>query len=198
MTELYRQGVGIMLVNKNNQVFVGQRKDTKKYTPILKEFQELGRKQGVSARSVFSIHDEVRVPAVDDAQLLKGEEYEAWQMPQGGIDEGEEPITAAFRELKEEIGTNHAELIAKASEWISYDLPPEIAESIWQGKYKGQRHMWFLFRFLGDDSEINIKTPEPEFISWKWCSHTELVANIVDFKKELYIQVLKQFESYLK
>lgn len=118
---------------------------------------------------------------------------EAWQMPQGGIDEGEEPQAAAFRELKEETGTDKAEIIAESSEWYSYDLPQELISKIWGGKYRGQRQKWFAMRFTGSDSDINIATSHPEFSEWKWVSIHELPDLIVPFKRKLYSKLLEEF-----
>lgn len=150
----YRPCVGIMLVNMDGQVFVGQRIDNK---------------------------------------------AEAWQMPQGGIDEGEDAKTAAFRELGEETGIvrDHVEIIAKAREEHYYDLPPELVGQMWGGKYRGQRQHWFLARFLGQDSDINIETPHPEFREWKWVVPEMLPDLIVPFKRRLYRDVLQEFRSLI-
>ena len=123
---------------------------------------------------------------------------EAWQMPQGGIDEGEAPRKALLRELREEIGTDKAEIIAESHDWLHYDLPEELIPIVWGGKYRGQRQKWFLLRFTGEDSDINIATPEPEFLEWKWADPSTLPALIVPFKRELYQQVLAEFTAYLK
>ena len=144
----YRPCVGIMLLNMNNQVFVGQRLD----------------------RSV-----------------------EAWQMPQGGIDEGEEPSRAGFREMMEEIGTNRAELIEERREWLNYDIPQDLADQLWKGRFRGQAQKWLAFRFTGTDNDININTDEPEFRSWKWADAAELPELAVPFKRDVYQRVLAEF-----
>jgi putative (di)nucleoside polyphosphate hydrolase len=122
----------------------------------------------------------------------------AWQMPQGGIDPGEDPKVAAFRELKEEIGTNQASVIAVASRQYKYDIPQTLNKRLWQGRYKGQTQLWFLMRFEGKDEDINLDTDHPEFSAWRWAPMDELLDLIVHFKREVYVQVLKEFEHYLK
>jgi putative (di)nucleoside polyphosphate hydrolase len=144
----YRPGVGLMLLNRENQVFVAQRIDT---------------------------------PSP------------AWQMPQGGIDEGETPRDAALRELEEEIGTRKAEIIAESRRWFDYDLPRDLVRKVWRGRYRGQTQKWFALRFLGEDSDIDIVTEEPEFSAWKWAAHEELPGFIVPFKLQLYRAVLAEF-----
>jgi len=150
----YRPCAGIMLLNREGKVFVGQRIDTT---------------------------------------------VEAWQMPQGGIDDGEDAETAAIRELGEEIGVTpeHVALIAAAPGEFLYDLPPELIGKVWKGKWRGQRQRWFLFRFLGEDTDVNIATPHPEFMTWRWVDPAELPSVIVPFKKELYEQVLAAFAEHL-
>ncbi len=148
----YRKCVGLLLLDKQNRVFVGQRIDQR---------------------------------------------AEAWQMPQGGIDPGEDPRTAAFRELEEEIGTANAEIIAESKQWIPYDLPEEIADEVWKGRYRGQTQKWFALRFLGHDDEIDIATAHPEFDQWKWCDFAELEAHIVPFKRETYRQVMAEFRHII-
>jgi putative (di)nucleoside polyphosphate hydrolase len=118
---------------------------------------------------------------------------EAWQMPQGGIDEGEEPHRAALRELEEEIGTGNAEIIAETKGWLHYDLPAEIVGRMWGGRYRGQRQKWFAMRFLGRDEEINLATGHPEFSDWRWVSPDELPALIVPFKRPLYVALVEEF-----
>lgn len=118
---------------------------------------------------------------------------EAWQMPQGGIDDGENPRNAALRELEEEIGTNKAEIIAESKGWLSYDLPDELVPNVWGGKYRGQSQKWFALTFTGKDSDININTKHPEFSEWKWVEHTELPNLIVPFKKRLYQAIVREF-----
>jgi len=140
---LYRQGVGIILLNSKKKVFVAKR--------------------------------------IDNA-------VEAWQMPQGGIDDGENELQAMERELEEEIGITPAltKLIYTFPEWLTYDLPQDLQKKLWQGKYLGQRQKWFVLEFLGNDSDINICTTIPEFCEWKWEDAKNLPELIVDFKKELY------------
>ena len=150
----YRPNVGIMLVNAQNKVFVGQRLD--------------------------------RVT-------------NAWQMPQGGIDDGEDPDNAVFRELAEETGVTQdlVRIEAITKEWIHYDLPKDLIEKLWSGKYKGQRQRYYLLRFLGRDNQINIDSKEPEFSAWKWIDHDDLLDNIVAFKRDVYRQVVAEFREYL-
>ena len=150
----YRPCAGVMLVNRDGRVFVGQRLDSA---------------------------------------------LEAWQMPQGGIDPGEDARTAAFRELGEETGIapEQVELVAEAPDELFYDLPPELVGKVWKGKWRGQRQRWFLFRFLGDDRDIDIRTLHPEFRSWRWADPEDLPAMIVPFKKALYEDVLTAFQPHL-
>jgi putative (di)nucleoside polyphosphate hydrolase len=150
----YRPAAGIMLLNQNGQVFVGQRMDST---------------------------------------------LEAWQMPQGGIDEGEDALTAALRELGEETGiaADKVELIACAKKELLYDLPDDLVGKLWGGRYRGQRQIWFLFRFLGDETDIDIATEHQEFRSWRWADPGDLPAMIVPFKKALYEQVLAAFSAHL-
>ena len=124
---------------------------------------------------------------------------EAWQMPQGGIDPGEDAHAAAVRELGEETGVmpDHVELIAEAPTELFYDLPDELIGKVWKGKWRGQRQRWFLFRFTGRDSDINIRTPHPEFRAWRWADPSELPATVVPFKRKLYNDVLAAFASHL-
>ncbi|NDA09018.1 MAG: RNA pyrophosphohydrolase [Alphaproteobacteria bacterium] len=122
---------------------------------------------------------------------------EAWQMPQGGIDEGEDPVHAGFREMMEEIGTNSAELIEEHSEWLNYDIPKDLADQLWQGRFRGQAQKWLAFRFNGTDDEINIDTDEPEFRSWKWADTAELPELAVPFKRDVYQNILAEFQHLL-
>ncbi len=150
----YRPCAGVMLLNRDGRVFVGQRLDST---------------------------------------------LEAWQMPQGGIDEGEEPVDAAVRELREETGVlpDKVRLIAEAPGEFLYDLPDDMIGRIWKGKWRGQRQRWFLFAFDGEDADIDIATPEPEFRAWRWAEPTDLPTMIVPFKKTLYQQVLAAFADHL-
>ena len=151
----YRPCSGVMLINREGKVFVGQRIDTT---------------------------------------------VEAWQMPQGGIDDGEDAETAAIRELGEEIGVtpDKVALIAIAPGEFYYDLPPELVGQVWKGKWRGQRQRWFLFRFLGDDCDINIATAHPEFSTWRWIDPADLPRLIVPFKRALYEDVLAAFAAHLE
>ena len=124
---------------------------------------------------------------------------EAWQMPQGGIDPGEDAQTAAIRELGEEIGIGpeHIELVARAPGEFLYDLPDDLVGKVWKGRYRGQRQTWFLYRFVGEDTDINLATAHPEFMTWRWIDPAELPDVIVPFKRQLYRDVLAAFASYL-
>jgi putative (di)nucleoside polyphosphate hydrolase len=144
----YRPGVGIMLLNRNNRVFVGRRR----------------RPKGG-----------------------------AWQMPQGGIDPGETPRAAAFRELKEETGVINAEILAESRIWLSYDLPEKLLGKAWNGRWRGQRQKWFAMRFKGQDAEIKID--RHEFDDWKWVRMAEIPDLIVPFKQKVYISVLSEFRD---
>ncbi len=120
---------------------------------------------------------------------------EAWQMPQGGIDEGEDPKAAALRELEEEIGTRNVAVLREHKDWLAYELPPELIGVAWEGRYRGQRLKWFALRFLGGDSEIELKTHHPEFSEWKWVDADELLRLIVPFKRETYAKVVTAFSD---
>ncbi|NDB81835.1 MAG: RNA pyrophosphohydrolase [Alphaproteobacteria bacterium] len=149
----YRPCVGMMILNRENKVFVAQRTDTK---------------------------------------------VQSWQMPQGGIDVGETPSKAAFREMKEEIGTNNAIILLESHNWYSYDIPGFMISRLWNGKYRGQKQKWFLMRFMGEDCEINIKTSVPEFSRWQWVEIEDLVDIIVPFKRKLYSAIVSEFRPFLK
>jgi putative (di)nucleoside polyphosphate hydrolase len=148
----YRRGVGIMLLNRETQVFIAKR--------------------------------------IDMAS-------DAWQMPQGGIDKGEQPAEAALRELKEEIGTDHAEIVAESQDWFRYDLPKALRAKLWGGKYRGQMQKWFVMRFTGSDRDIDIATEHPEFCEWKWTAPATLPDLIVPFKRPLYRDLLVEFGNLL-
>ena len=150
----YRPAAGIMLINPEGQVWVGQRLDTT---------------------------------------------LEAWQMPQGGLDKGEDARTGALRELEEEtgIGADQVEIIAAASRTLDYDLPEDMVGRMWGGKYRGQRQSWFLMRFIGRDADIDINTKHPEFRTWKWADPAQLPDLIVPFKRQLYTEVLAEFAPLL-
>lgn len=149
----YRPGVGVMLLNQENMVFVGKRIDTR---------------------------------------------GEAWQMPQGGIDEDETPQDAVLREMLEEVGTRNAEVICESSNWFYYDLPDYLVPRLWHGKYRGQKQKWFAMRFLGKDTEININTEAPEFMAWRWVPMDDLPQLIVPFKRKLYNAILEEFRPHIK
>lgn len=151
----YRKNVGVMLINADCDVWVGQRVDRHGQVP-------------------------------------------AWQMPQGGIDKHEKARTAALRELEEETGVTSdlVHIITKTDGYLTYELPRDLIPKLWNGKYRGQKQKWFLMRFDGQDSQINIETKHPEFSNWKWLRSSELVANIVPFKRDVYARVLSEFEPY--
>lgn len=118
----------------------------------------------------------------------------AWQMPQGGIDEGEDPRETVVRELAEEIGTAHAEIIGEIESWLTYDLPKKTRKSVWKGRYRGQKQKWFALRFLGQDSDIDLNAHKhPEFSAWKWVDFQSIPDLIVPFKKELYQEIVDGF-----
>ncbi len=150
----YRPCAGVMLVNRDGKVFVGQRMDST---------------------------------------------LEAWQMPQGGIDPGEDAYTAAIRELGEETGIarDKVTLVAEAPDELFYDLPEDMIGKIWKGKWRGQRQRWFLFRFLGEDRDVDIATAHQEFRAWRWSDPADLPHMIVPFKRALYEAVLAAFRPHL-
>ena len=144
-----RNGVGAIVLNKNNQVFVGKR--------------------------------------IDNPGKF-------WQMPQGGVDDGEEYLEAMKRELFEETGIKNFELVNEIEGMTEYELPDYLLGKIWKGKYRGQKQKWFVVRFLGNDNEINLNTSKPEFIEWKWANLDDLPGMIVDFKKKLYEKLLPKIK----
>ena len=144
-----RLGVGAVVLNKKNQVFVGKRKDN----PIDK-----------------------------------------WQMPQGGVNTGENLIDAMKRELHEETNIQNIKILNEIDGWFEYELPKNLLGKIWKGRYRGQKQKWFVIRFLGDDKEINLNTSKPEFNEWKWANLDDLPGMIVDFKKKLYEKLLPKIK----
>jgi putative (di)nucleoside polyphosphate hydrolase len=147
-----RKGVGIIVLNKNNEVFVGKRKDN----PVDK-----------------------------------------WQMPQGGIDNNETPINAMKRELAEETSIKRIEILKEIENWLEYELPNNLLGKIWKGKYRGQRQKWFIVKFIGNESEINLKTKNPEFIEWKWIDYNLLPDVIVDFKRKIYLKLKIELKKFI-
>ena len=145
-----RIGVGIILLNNKNNVFVGRRIDNPK---------------------------------------------NSWQMPQGGVDENEEFLQAAKRELEEETGVKSVKLIKELDGWFKYDLPEYLLGKLWEGKYRGQKQKWFVMKFLGKSSEINVKTKNPEFFEWKWIELSKLPNIAVHFKVEIYRKIKKELTS---
>jgi putative (di)nucleoside polyphosphate hydrolase len=118
---------------------------------------------------------------------------EAWQMPQGGIENGEDPKVAAIRELEEETGITQADIIAEYQDWLTYDLPDKLYGKVWKGRYGGQTMKWYVMRFHGEDSDINIKTRPPEFSSWRWVDMNDLQEIIVPFKRDIYKALSEKF-----
>ncbi len=147
-----RNGVGIIILNNENKIFVGKRKDN----PIDK-----------------------------------------WQMPQGGIDKGENYISATKRELLEETSIKSIKIIKEIEGYFEYELPKHLIGIIWKGKYRGQKQKWFIAKFLGEEKEINLNTSNPEFIEWKWIYPNELPEVIVDFKRDLYKKLLKEINKFI-
>ena len=147
-----RSGVGIIVLNKSDKVFVAQRIDNPK---------------------------------------------NFWQMPQGGVDDGEDFLKAAYRELYEETSIKNVELIKELDGTITYELPDRLLGVIWKGKYKGQKQKWFLMRFLGEDKEINIKTKNPEFLDWKWIDIDQITEVVVDFKLHVYKELKEKIKKII-
>ena len=147
-----RSGVGIVVLNKDNRVFVAKRIDNQK---------------------------------------------NFWQMPQGGVDKGEDYLTAAYRELEEETSIKNVDLVKELDGLTSYELPKNLLGIIWKGKYKGQKQKWFLMRYLGEDGEINIKTKNPEFLEWKWVDLNQITDLVVDFKLHVYQEVQEKVKKIL-
>lgn len=123
-----------------------------------------------------------------------------WQMPQGGIDENEDPRRAAMRELFEETSIKSVDLIMETPDWLTYDLPLQLIPKVWGGRYRGQRQKWYLLRFTGEETEIDLGapgSPHAEFVEWRWCAPKDLPSVIIPFKRELYSEVLRTFEPAL-
>ena len=123
---------------------------------------------------------------------------DAWQMPQGGIDEGETPQQAAMRELKEEIGTDDVDVIAESRGWFQYDVPPELAPKRWAGRWKGQRQKWLVMLFRGTDEDIKLPGAHPEFDAWRWVPVKDLPGLAVSFKRQLYLDVVGEFSTVFR
>jgi len=122
---------------------------------------------------------------------------DAWQMPQGGLDAGEDEDKAMFRELAEETGIKDVKVLSKSSNYLYYNLPYKLQKKFWGGKFLGQKQRWYLVEFLGDDKMINVTTEDPEFSEWKWISKEEIIDVIVSFKKDLYRNVINEFKDFL-
>ncbi|MFQ5955160.1 MAG: RNA pyrophosphohydrolase [Kiloniellales bacterium] len=148
--------------------------------------QDLAYRRGVGMM-LLSRHDLVFVAR------RAGIEDRYWQMPQGGIDEGESPRQAALRELAEEIGTGRVEVLAECPEWISYELPPDLVGRAWGGRYRGQTHKWFALRFTGSDRDIDLDTRHPEFSAWRWVEMERLPDLVIPFKRAAYERVVAAF-----
>ena len=119
----------------------------------------------------------------------------SWQMPQGGVDQNEDFLQAAKRELEEETGVKTVEVIKELNEWLTYDLPKNLLGKLWKGKYRGQKQKWFIMKFLGKNDEINIRTKRPEFLDWKWINSSDLPEVAIDFKVNIYKKMAKELAS---
>ena len=145
----------------------------------------------------------VGIVLINDGSIFAGQRLDyksdAWQMPQGGIEANESPISAAVRELKEETGIKkkHIKIILESKNWINYDLPKELIPKLWNGKFVGQSQKWYAMEFLGSDSDIDINTKNPEFSKWQWMTKNKLLDSIVPFKKRVYENILSQFAAQL-
>ena len=148
-----REGVGIIVLNSRNKVFVGKRKDNPNNN---------------------------------------------WQMPQGGVNNGENYISAMKRELEEETSISNIKVVKELDYYLEYELPKNLVGIIWKGKFRGQKQKWFIVKFIGDEKEINIKTKKPEFIEWKWIAVEKLPEVIVDFKKNVYLKLLVEIKKFLQ
>jgi putative (di)nucleoside polyphosphate hydrolase len=138
----------------------------------------------------------------DESRIANSKREENWQMPQGGVNDDEEPSVAALRELEEETGTSKVEIVTQTQDWLFYDLPPEILGIALKGRYRGQKQRWFAMRFLGVDDDFNIHSPldgcKPEFDAWRWAQADDVLDHIIDFKRSLYAAVLNEFRKYLR
>jgi putative (di)nucleoside polyphosphate hydrolase len=125
-----------------------------------------------------------------------------WQMPQGGIDENEDPYKAALRELYEETSIRSVQKLGEVAEWLAYDLPSHVVKEAWGGKYRGQKQKWYALRFTGNDGEIDIAKPggehKPEFVEWRWVAMQELPELVIPFKRDIYLRVVKEFERFAR
>ena len=145
----------------------------------------------------------VGIVLINNGSIFAGQRLDyqsnAWQMPQGGIEENETPLRAAVRELKEETGIKkkNVKIILESKNWINYDLPKELIPKLWNGKFVGQSQKWFAMEFLGSDSDVNINTKNPEFSKWQWMTKNKLLESIVPFKKRVYENILSQFSAKL-